>query len=161
MARGQKTCPNGHANGPRAKHCSTCNHEFAFKDKTAPVAPVVKQKKKRGVSAATLKRHHEGVRVECDWRSLVRGDRIKVMQGSGPYFPIEGGDPINMGYAGKFVVLYITKDCIHATGNSKEGDSARCVIYMGEPNFNEETGIQREPHRVIKLKQRKQENANS
>lgn len=153
MGRGQKLCPNGHPNGPRAFHCSTCNHEFAFKNKTTvPVVNIGKQR--RSMSVAKLKARVHGTPVECDWRTLVRGDRIKVVQGTGPYLPIDGGDPIGMGYAGKFVVLYITKDAIHATGNSKEGENAHCVIYVGEPGFSK-YGIYREPHRVIKLKQRR------
>ncbi len=141
MARGSKKCPNcGTATGPRSFKCSECNYAFEFKDPSVHAI----RKKLDGTKA-----------VKCDWRQLVRGDRIRVIQGSGPYFQPkeEGSEKIQMGYAGKFTVLFITKEAIHAIGNKKE--SGHCVIYMGESTFNEETGIQREPHKIIKLKPRK------
>lgn len=142
MARGTKLCQKcGESNGPRSFKCKACQNPFEFKTDSP------------SLSKMRTKRNSEGVVKECNWKELVRGDRIKVIQGSGPYFPVANADPINMGYAGKFTVLFIAKDSIHAIGNKKE--SGHCVIYMGEPTFIEETGVQREPHKITKLKQRK------
>lgn len=141
MGRGQKSCSKcGATTGPRSFNCPACKAPFEFKTDAPSLAKM------------RTKRNSEGAVRECNWKELVRGDRIKVVQGSGPYFPTDA-DPVNMGYAGKFTVLWITKDAIHAVGNKKE--SGHCVIYMGEPVFVEETGVQREPHKIIKLKQRK------
>ncbi len=148
MARGQKTCSKcGVATGPRAFKCPSCQTPFTFK------------KDVEGVSLAQMRQQRTGEaqQTDFDWRTLQRGDRIKVIQGSGPYFKLEDADPINMGYAGKFTVLYLTADCIHATGNPKEGEQARCVIYMGKPGLSK-YGVYREPHKVVKLKQKKAKN---
>ena len=144
--RGNKLCPScGTGNGPRSHYCKSCQHPFAIKSgKGTP-------------SLAAMRAKRSGVIKErgFDWRELRRGDRIKVVQGTGPYLPVENADPVNMGYSGDFAVLYITKDHIIATGNKKEGESAYCAIYMGEPG-DSPYGLYREPHKIIRLKPRKE-----
>jgi len=110
-----------------------------------------------GISLAQMRARQakETPQPSFDWRELKRGDRIKVVQSTGPYLPRENDDPIHVGYAGKFTVLGLGKDVIHATGNKREGDSAHCVIYVG-PEMMSEYGVYRVPHKIIKLKPRKE-----
>ena len=149
MGRGHKTCPQCKTQtGPRALKCKNCSHVFIFKadkDEAPKTGRVSLETKLTGIEKVT----------DFDWKQLVRGDRIKVVQGSGPYFPVENSDPIPMGYAGKFTVLYIMKDGIHAYGNPKEGEGARCFIWMGEEGLSKH-GVYRVPHKIIKLKPRKE-----
>jgi hypothetical protein len=139
MGRGQKTCKGcGAATGPRAFKCAKCGQAFSFKAESVLGAT-------RGIQQP------EKV---CDWKSLQRGDRIKVIAGSGPYWPakadVEGAENIHMGYYGKFTVKSIHKDGIIACGNKKEGAWATCFIYMAEPK-QAESGIMRVAHKVVKL----------
>lgn len=140
MSRGEKICKNcGHGCGPRSFKCKHCGHAFVFKEVDATIVKV------EGADNEPAK---------IDWKALQRGDRIKV--GGGPVWPAkeEGGENIPMGYRGKFTVVGIIKDAILATGNNKEGETARCIIYMGEPCISK-YGMQKLPHRIIKLKPRK------
>lgn len=146
MPRGLKLCNKCLGNnGPRSLKCKHCSASFTFK------------KDVEGISLAQMRARQakETPQPSFDWRELKRGDRIKVVQSTGPYLPRENDDPIHVGYAGKFTVLGLGKDVIHATGNKREGDSAHCVIYVG-PEMMSEYGVYRVPHKIIKLKPRKE-----
>src|SRR6188768_2776846 len=136
MGRGHKTCPDcGTTTGPRSFKCPNkkCGHSFEINKKPE----FLKQEKG----------DHK-----FNWKELQRGDRIKVLTGSGSYWPTET-EKVNMGYYGKFVVKYIDKNGIHATGNKKEGPMSHCYIWMGAEVVTP-SGLVRAPHRVVKLKAR-------
>lgn len=140
MGRGQKTCKNCQAStGPRAFKCPKCGQAFEFKSErvlSVPSAPGVVEK-------------------AVDWKTLQRGERFKVVAGSGPYWPakkdVEGAEDINMGYHGKFTVKSVLPNGILAYGNKQEGAWATCFIYMGETKESE-SGLMRAPHKILKLK---------
>lgn len=138
MGRGHKSCPVcGATTGPRAFQC-VCGHAFKFKDEKP---------------AASVK--IDGTQRVFNWRELKRYDRIKVIAGSGPYFPLSDGSKEPIGYRGKFTVLFIDRNGIYAYGNKKEGPSARCYIWMGE-KMTSDAGVVRRPHKIIKLKPAKE-----
>lgn len=139
MGRGQKACPIcGQITGPRSFVCpnKSCNHVFISKKDTT--------------ISAKEKRTHTGVK-NFDWRSLEKGDKIKVT--NGPYF-LKDGDLIPMGYKGKFVVENIDDKGILAWGIDKSGGIAH--IYMGPEYLNKETGVTKVAHKILKLKRREQ-----
>lgn len=145
MPRGCKTCKGcGVENGPRAFVCKGCGQAFTFKhmDEAEPAS-----------SGVTTTHKLTKISKLVDWRSLVRGDRIKVVAGSGPYWPSKEreGEKIPMGYHGKFTVAYLDANGIHAHGNKKEGSLAHCYIWMG-PKVETPSGLVRKAHKVIKLK---------
>lgn len=140
MGRGQKTCKScGTHTGPRAFKCPKCGEPFEFKDK---VPSCFKPEKGESV---------------FDWRTLVRGDRIRVIAGSGPYYPknSQRDEDIPMGYYGKFTVRYLDENGIHAYGNVKEGEQSHCYIFMNpEASGLSKTGMMRVPHKIVKLRKK-------
>lgn len=139
--KGKKLCPACQTScGPRSFRCPKCSHAFEF-DKI--------KKLKKDVDSV-------GMEKDFDWRTLKKGDRIKIKSGSGPYWPSseEGKENIPMGYHGKFTVRYVDKDGIHAVGNKKEANG-HSFIYMGEPKLSK-SGLFKEPHKIVRLKPRKE-----
>lgn len=140
MGRGQKTCKKcGSTTGPRAFKCPSCGEAFEFKDK---VPSIFKPEKGESV---------------FDWKTLIRGDRIRVIAGSGPYYPKNAAreEDIPMGYYGKFTVRYLDEDGIHAYGNAKEGEQSHCYIFMNEEASGpSKTGMMRVPHKIVKLRKK-------
>lgn len=131
MPKGKKTCPScGSENGPRSYVCQNCNHIFSFKMN-------VEEKK-------TLR-----VVRDFNWKELQKGDKVKV--GGGPYF-LHNGELIPMGYRGKFVVEKIDDKGIHAWGLDKNGGFAH--IYMGPDIQNQDTGLLKTRHKILKLKRK-------
>jgi len=131
MPKGKKTCPKCDTmTGPRAYACKKCNYVFSFK---------MKSKEER-----TTK-----VIKNIDWRTLEKGDKIKVT--GGPYF-VSKGDFIPMGYRGKFIVEGIDDNGIKAWGIDKSTGFAH--IYMGRDYQNPETGVWKTKHRLLKLKKK-------
>jgi hypothetical protein len=133
--RGQKICPKCQTpTGPRAFTCKAqgCNHIFISKKDTSV--------------SAQEKRTHTGIK-NFDWRSLQKGDKIKVT--NGPYY-LRDNDLIPMGYRGKFSVESIDDKGILAWGIDKSGGIAH--IYMGEDYENKETGVFKTKHKILKLK---------
>lgn len=143
--RGKKTCPKCKTTtGPRAKNCPKCKTAYEFKHKIF--------KKEKG--------------AKVDWKTLKRGDTVKVLQVGGPYWlcssesGCEGdknfkpkGFKIPMGYAGHFVVAEVLADGFYAYGVKLKGDKVDAglsFIYMGKPGISPKTGIVRQPH-IIKL----------
>lgn len=145
MGRGHKNCSScGFSTGPRSFRCPNCQTPFEFKEKG--IAQLRKQ----------LENKTEQKVVDFDWRTLQRGERIRVISGSGPYWPASGErqENIPMGYHGKFTVRYVDKDGIHAVGNKKEANG-HSFIYMGEPKLSK-SGLFKEPHKIVRLKPRKE-----
>lgn len=135
--KGRKLCPKcGTGNGPRSYACKNCEYSFSFK-------PQSKEKKNTKIIK------------DIDWRTLQKGDRIKV--GGGPYF-MSGGESIPMGYRGKFVVQSLDENGIIATGIDRHSGYAH--IYMGRDFQNKETGVWKIKHRLVKLKSKVEATAN-
>ena len=84
---------------------------------------------------------------DVDWRTLQKGDRIKVS--SGPYF-VSKGEFIPMGYRGRFVVESLDANGILAWGLDKH--QGFCHIYMAGDIQNKETGVWKTKHKLLKLK---------
>lgn len=138
MPRGVKTCPKcSAANGPRSYACKNCEYPFSFK-------PQSKEKKNTKIIK------------DVDWRTLQKGDRIKV--GGGPYFVSSSGESISMGYRGKFLVQSLDEKGIIATGINKHSGYAH--IYMGPDVQNMDTAVWKVKHRLVKLKNRVETTAN-
>tara|TARA_Y100000401_G_C8310261_1_gene219332 strand:- start:52 stop:477 length:426 start_codon:yes stop_codon:yes gene_type:complete len=137
LKRGQKICKKCNAIcAARSRICKECG--AAFISKNTPIKNEVK-----------------------DWKSLEKGDWLKVVQGTGPYFTCtrstdEGsaGDKIYMGSKGKYEVVKVVRDGIMCKGLGRKNCGLE-FVYMGEKNFSEYTGITKEPHRIVKLKTRK------
>lgn len=129
MPRGTKLCSSCQsANGPRSHSCKNCGQSFSFKAKS-----------KEQKNTKIIK--------DIDWRTLQKGDRIKV--GGGPYF-MKGAESISMGYRGKFVVYSLDDNGIIATGIDRHSGYAH--IYMGRDIQNKETNVWKIKHRLVKLK---------
>lgn len=127
--RGQKLCPEGHVNGPRAFYCKVCNHEFSFKANV---------KKARG--------GRNGAKV--DWKSLEPDDIIKVLCGSGPYYIGREGK-VCMGYHGLFKVKHVYGNgllCYPA--ENRQGEAS--FIYMGDEKLSK-TGTTLRSHKIRKV----------
>lgn len=131
MPRGQKTCSKcGTSNGPRAFVCKNCNAQFTFKAKSR------EQRTTKFIK-------------NFDWRTLEKGDKIKVS--GGPYF-FTNGEMIHMGYRGKFIVESIDAQGIRAWGIEKQSGFAH--IYMGRDTQNRETGVWKVKHKILKIKKK-------
>ena len=82
--RGQKICPKCNCvNGVRSFVCKNCDHEFKMK------------KGRRGPRKIPVKNH----------QSLIKGDKIRVVGGSGPFYTDRYGES----FGEKFNVLYDKK----------------------------------------------------
>lgn len=137
MPRGKKTCTKcGTETGPRSFVCKNCNQPFAFKLKTR------EQRTTRLIK-------------DVNWKELTKGDIIKVT--GGPYF-FYNGEPVSMGYRGKFVVEKIDDKGICAWGIGKNTGFAH--IYMGRDVQNPDTGVWKVKHRIAKVKKKETNNRN-
>jgi ribosomal protein L40E len=135
MPRGQKTCDKcGTSTGPRAFVCKECGFHFSFKAKSK------EQKNTRIIK-------------DINWRELQKGDVIKVT--GGPYF-YYNGEPISMGYRGRFMVEKVDDKGIRAWGIGKQSGFAH--IYMGRDIQNPDTGVWKVKHKVVKLKKKEKRN---
>ena len=104
--RGQKICENcGEVNGVRAYECKKCDYPFKMK------------KYRKG---------NKKKKVE-DHMTLNKGDLIRVVGGSGPFYTGDDGDKIYLVDRGKYTVADVDKLGIHAHG--KHGYS---YLYMGK-----------------------------
>jgi len=131
MPRGQKICNKcGNINGPRAFVCKHCNAHFSFK---------AKSKEQRNTRLVK----------NINWKELNKGDVIKVT--GGPYF-FHNGEPVSMGYRGKFIVEKIDEKGIHAWGIGKNTGFAH--IYMGRDMQDAVTGVWKVKHKIMKIKKK-------
>ena len=137
LKRGQKLCKHcGAVNAARSSRCNTC--EKPFISKNTPIKNEVK-----------------------DWEGLKKGDWLRVIQGTGPYFTCKRqtdeasvGDKIYMGCKGKYEVISIDRKGLLCKALGRKNCGVE-FVYMGERNFCEYTDITKEPHRIVKLRTRK------
>lgn len=149
MPRGSKICVNPKclvSNGPRSFFCKACKMPFTFKSATqtsgTKTAKVHKIKK--------VVKH----RVKIDWRTLKRGDQIKVKMG--PYWLNQDTQvKTRMGEKGSFTVSHLTADYIHAYAKNAVG---MFHIYMG-PRKVSENGLFYRPHKIVAVKLKESLNA--
>ena len=134
MGRGVKICPApecGEANGPRAFNCKSCNYAFEVKSK---------------------KRRQRKRWEDYNWKTLRKGDIIKVKTGSGPFWVNErDGEMQTMGVYGTFKVSGIRKDGIVAYPHENKSHSGCCFVYMGEYKYCEATGVEQRPHKILRF----------
>ena len=104
--RGQKICSHCDTpNGVRSYECKNCGQEFKMK------------KPPRGIRKK---------RIE-DFKTLNKGDWIKVVGGSGPYHIDRDGEKTYLVERGKYKVDKVDDIGIHAYGNTGYN-----YLYMGE-----------------------------
>lgn len=137
MSKGIKNCPKcGAETGCRANTCPNEKCRFDFKTiRTKRVA-------KKGEGGYTK------VDDTFDWRKLKKGDRFKVVSGSGPTWNLSDGRKEPIGYAGFFQVLYVDKQGIHCTSPDEGG---HCYVYMGPTRKSLSGGVLRK-HKISKVK---------
>ena len=103
--RGQKVCVHCNSiNGVRSFECKNCGQAFRMR---------------KGPKGIRKKR--------VDFKSLSKGDKIKVVGGSGPYYTDEYGERSYMVERGIYTVRSIDNTGIHAYG--KTGYN---YLYMGK-----------------------------
>ena len=135
--RGQKLCSKCNtANGVRAYECKSCGTEFKMKK---------------------IRKGNKNKQIE-DFRTLNKGDRIKVLSRSGNYYYKQNGDRIYWTGAGKFRVKELTFD------DEKQTYGIACYgltnknggyhwLYMGKERRIEDSDISfHAPHKVVRIK---------
>ena len=175
MSKGKKKCEKcEHETGPRSKTCPKCSHVFKKKHRKPKVLSGGGRGRKTCTHCGTV----QGVRVKfctichkpfqfvpssmkekrtlVNWRELEPGYHIRVIVGSGPYWPTENEwgfeEKIHMGYYGIYTVKQLAKDGIHAYPVSKH-EAGHCFIYMGE-TVKSDTGLIRAAHKIVKVKRK-------
>jgi hypothetical protein len=122
LKRGQKRCDGcGITCGARTRVCKECGHKFVIV-------------KGRGTSGKKYQ--------IADWKQLVKGDRIRCKQGSGPYFINSAEERMYMTERGTYQVLTTSPEGIQAWGPSgftflymgKEKPSKHLPSYMVSPH---------------------------
>ena len=125
--RGQKVCEHCKTiNGVRTYECKQCGHAF------------------------TMKRTRKGIRKKRvrDFTLLTKGDTIKVVGGSGPYYTDSKGDRLYLVERGRYTVSGTSHDGIHAYGPNGYN-----YLYMGTVcKSNILDTITRSPCKVYLLK---------
>jgi len=124
--RGQKLCAHCNTvNGVRSYECKNCGQAFKMK------------KVQKGVRKKKV----------LDFKDLKKGDRIKVIQGSGSYHVDYNGERTYLQEGGKYTVVKTDDLGIHAYG--KTGYN---YLYMGErcasPTLD---SITRSPCKIVML----------
>ena len=133
LKRGQKQCKScGAICASRSSVCKVCKKPFICKN--TPVKNEIK-----------------------DWKSLLKGDTFKVIQGTGPYYICsrdseEGqrGEKIYMGARGVYRVVEVKPTGILVYGIGKK-NSGYDFVYMGdEETICGSTGIVSKAHRIVR-----------
>lgn len=150
MSRGHKICKQcGTITGPRTYICKQCGTSFEIKGQQGSV--IVSNKPiKKPIKTHKPNRVHK---VMVDWRTLLPGDYIKSLSGSGPVWLTRDGQWEPLGYAGRFKVHALDKEGIHAYPMDRR-NSGHCFIYMG-PYTRRYDGLYKRPHKIIKIKMKK------
>jgi len=132
LKRGQKLCTYCNTiNGVRSFNCKSCNSPFTMKKK---------RKNTPALNAARINRN-----LIVDYTTLSKGDKIKVLKGSGPYYIAESGEKQYLGNKGIFVVDSLLSNGIMAV--SKYGSIE--FLYMGqEEKSNVLDNIIRSPYKI-------------
>lgn len=111
-------------------------------------------KKKRRKRRFTIPKRNSGEKV--NWKDLKPGDKIKLLKGYGPYYPLttdNGIENIPIGYTGIFIVCHLYENGI-LTYAIKSPDTGFCFIHMSDGISK--SGIVKQPHK-IRLLSRKEE----
>ena len=137
VGRGQKLCKNCNTiNGVRAFNCKSCGTPFTMKKprKNIPVG----NKSSQNARGLVL-----------DYKELSKGDVIKVLKGSGPYYTDENGEKTYLGNKGKYKVDSVMDDGIMIVNDYGSHE----FLYMGPvvPSTMLDT-LTRAPHKVVLLK---------
>jgi len=138
LKRGQKLCKKCNTiNGVRSFNCKNCNNPFEMKKarKTVIINGVVKVRKN----------------FVSDYKSLVKGDRIKVLKGSGPYHTDETGNKTYLGSKGKYTVDRVMDDGIMVSSQYGSHEFLYMGPVMTSPMLDTLT---RAPFKIILLKKR-------
>jgi hypothetical protein len=132
LKRGQKLCKNCNTiNGVRSFNCKSCNSPFTMNKK---------RKNTPALNAARINRN-----LILDYTTLSKGDKIKVLKGSGPYYTGESGEKQYLGNHGFFIVDKTLHNGIMAV--SQYG--AIEFLYMGqEEKSNVLDNIIRSPYKI-------------
>ena len=131
----KKTCSScGRQAGVRQKICPSCSKPFDF-------------------TPSCLKEKRQAV----NWKELEKSDFIRVIAGSGPYWPKINKDgeleKINLGYSGIFKVHSLEDNGIHAYSYSKSEGGGHCFLYLG-PTKTSPYGWINEAHKIVKVKRK-------
>ena len=130
--KGRKVCPDCNVpTGVRSKVCPdpSCGHKFIFTPKP-----------KNPLKTETI----------IDWKSLQKGDTLKVIQGHGPVWIDQEGEEHHVGHHGIFSVVKRQEDGLMCHGGIK-GNSGTAFIYLGEEKQLDSGTILR-PHRIQLVK---------
>lgn len=136
LTRGQKLCSLCNCvNAARQRVCKKCKNSFDAKN--IPIKSEV-----------------------IEWSQLKRGEFIKIIIGTGPYFLTkketefsQAGEKICMGDNGVFIVDKIDDNGIHVYGATNQ-NGGYSFLYMGTPYQSEATGLYYEKYRIKKVKRR-------
>lgn len=139
LKRGQKLCKGCNTiNGVRSFNCKSCGNAFSMK-KPPKNGIVIRQGVKVGNSPTV------------DYKSLSKGDIIKVLKGSGPYHTNESGEKTYLGTKGKYTVDSIVQDGIMVVNQN----GAHEFLYMGEVVTSSMLNtLTRSPYKIILLKKK-------
>ena len=126
--RGQKLCKKCNAiNGVRAYNCKECDEPFEMKNG---------RKKKQ--------------QIITDHMILKKGDRIRVVGGSGPYY-LSNDTKKYMTKRGEYIVSEVSHDGIDVHGGSLY-NAGHSFLYMGKVKQSSLIdGLQCSPHKIILL----------
>jgi hypothetical protein len=134
----EKACPQcDAANHARSSNCKSCDHTF-----------YVRKSKEQELLAA-------------NWRDLKKGDIIKVITGSGPYYLSKDkpGEKIMLGQKGRFEVSEVIDQGIRSCGifahqlrGRATRENVREYIYMGEQCYDDDMSVYRNPHKIKVIK---------
>jgi len=142
LGRGHKACQTcGTATGPRAIVCKKCKTPFSFKGDTGDTVKVTTN----GITTT--------VKKLTDWKSLTRGDFIRVLQGSGPYFLNKQGEKVYVGAKGIYSVFSINDIGINAYAYSQGVVNGYELIRMVDDSKTP-YGLVRNSHRIVRVKKR-------
>ena len=106
-AVGRKMCSKcGGGNGCRAFNCKHCDHPFK------------------------MKKHRKRPRLQknFDWKTLTRGDVIRVIGGSGPYYKHKNGDKQYLTDRG---IYYVESVCKNGLSVQSHKGGGKEFLYMG------------------------------
>lgn len=138
LKRGQKMCRNCNTiNGVRSFTCKSCGHAFVMK--SSP--------KHGGIKKTKIKKFRK--QPVDDHTTLLPGDLIKVVQGTGPYHTDSEGVKHSIGNKGKYRVKSVVSNGVMVSSDY----GCQEFLYMG-PVMQSPTvdTITRAPHKVILLR---------
>jgi hypothetical protein len=124
--RGNKICVKcGGGNGCRAFNCKHCDHPFKMKKI----------------------RKRPRLQKNFDWTQLNKGDTIRVVGGSGPYYRQQNGDKQYLTERG---IYYIVEVCDEGLSVQSHKGGGREFLYMGPVCKSPWcTNLYRSPHKLL------------